>query len=227
MNAQSTPSDRPVPVYKAWAEKHGTPWQVTFPKRGAVPTKRRFFPTEDAANAEIEKWLKDRKPEAGLGKRVVDEVVHCRALLPPDVSLLDCVRFYVEHHSGLTTVTVQEVADDYLADLKAQKKSADYRDEQERWAGIFVTELGAETLFSSIGKARLLKFIKSDSESYWNRYARKRIASCLVSKAIELEALRMNPLDGWKFEDAPKKRPHFLLQADAEIILTYAWDHKK
>jgi hypothetical protein len=218
MNAQSPSTDRPKPEYKEWAAKSGTPYQVTFPKRGATPTKRRFFKTAEEAEAEIEKWMKDRKPEASLGKRVVDEVVYWRSILPAGVTIGDCCRFYLAHHSG-ASVTVKETAELYLADLKAQKKAEKYREEQERMAGIVVAELG-------VGKPRLLKFIKADTDSYWNRYARKRIISCLISKARELGGLPGNPLDGWRFEDAPKGTPHFLQLWEVEAILNYTLRHK-
>jgi integrase len=223
----NTKSNAPKgPTFRAWAVQHGTPWEVVFPASGALPRQRRFFATEEEAKTEASQFTKGRKPEAALGSRTLDEVQYCRALLPSGVSLTDCVRYYLQSHSGVSSVTIQEVCDSYLLDLKSQRKSEDYQVEQARWASVFAAELGAESLFSTLGKAVLLKFIKSDTESYWNRYGRKRITSCLITKAIEMEALKVSPLVGWKFEEAKKSRPHFLTLADVTTILQYAEAHK-
>lgn len=207
------------PEYKTWAEKHGTPWQVSFPTRGAIAGRRRFFATEQLALSAIAEW-KDGTVSAGFGKRVADEVLYCQSLLPEGVTLTAAVRYFIEHHTGLNSTTVASVAKGYLDDLRKQAKSEHYQAEQARMVEVFTKAFGAETLFSTLNKAKLVAFIK-EPETYWPRYARKRIVSCLVSKARELEAIRGNPLDGVSFEDAPKKRIHFLKQADVEAILDY------
>lgn len=208
-----------TPVYRAWAEKHGTPWEVTFPRRGAVLLKRRYFPTEQLALDAIKAW-NDEKPETGLGKRLLDEVLYVRSLLPSGVSFTDLWRFYSQHHAGLVDVTLETVCSDYITELKKQKKSPDYIEEQENNVKNAKEDLGATTVFSALSKGRLLKFIKAP-DSYWSRYARKRLVSVLISKARELEAIKVNPLDGWKFEDAPKKTPHTLKLWEIEAILEF------
>jgi hypothetical protein len=224
-----------TPRFCEWAAKHGTPIEVIFPKRGGVVRKRRFFVSEEAANTAISEW-KHGTVSVGLGKRKVDEMLYCESMLPPGVGLRDCVHFYLEHHSGSNTTTILDVAKLYLTDLKRQQKAEDYQDEMKRTVESAVVALEGATiddeklkdtgkLFSTLNRAMLLRFIKS-GETYWVRYARKRAVSVLISKAREMEAIKFNPLDGWVFEDAPKKTPHFLKNWEADAILNYANRHK-
>lgn len=236
------PND-PLPSYKEWAAKHGTPWVVQFPKKGATPAKRRFFPSAEDAVNEVVAWSKDRKPEAGLGKRIVEEVAYCLSILPPGVSLTDACRFYNANHSG-SKVTVCEVATTYLKHLKG---SADYRAEMKRTVEHFALYFGSEYFpqtkeqaakkepkvlnpetgmrFADLTKGRFIAYIK-EPDSYWLRYGRKRAVSVLITQARDLEVVRMNPLDGWKFEDAPKSTPHFLRLWEVEAILNHALRHR-
>src|SRR5688572_28831521 len=89
------------PKFRQWQQdnKSGTPWEVVFPRRAGLPPKRRFFPTKEAGLAEIAIWNRGSDYVA-LGKRKIDEVQFCESILPEGVSLRDCVRHYLEHHSG-------------------------------------------------------------------------------------------------------------------------------
>lgn len=208
----------PTPKHRAWAVAHGTPWEVSFPRRGVVPGKRRFFSTEQDANEAITEWLRG-DTSTGLSKRLVDEVLYIRSMLPKGTSLTDLWRFYAQHHTGLIVATVKKVADAYLVDLK-RSPSKKYREEQERVIEQAVEFFGAETLFSALPKARLIEFIKEPG-SYWNRYGRKRVVRCLISKARELDAIKVDPLDGWKFEKAPKSTPHTLHFEEVQKIMEH------
>lgn len=223
MITQNTP-EKLEPKHRPWAEIHGTPWEVTFPKNGAVPRKRTFYPTKDAALAAIADWEKGRT-HLSLGKRKVDELLYCEAILPAGVSITDACRFYIEHNSGQNNVTIGDVASLYLVDLKRAKKAEDYQAEMKRTVESAVEHFGKSMLFSALTKAKLLTYIKG-GETYWVRYARKRAVSVLISKARDLEAIRLNPLDGYTFEDAPKSTPHFLKLEDTQAILDYTAQHK-
>ena len=222
MNAKDAPKEL-EPKYRKWAEKHGTPWEVVFPRRGAVANKRRFFATSEEAWTEISKWKKG-EVSIGLGKHKVEEVLYCESLLPPGTTLREAVRFFIDHHSGSNSVTLGMVLKDYMAGLEREKRSEAYRETQIAFSQVMLTELGADTLFSTLTKGVLLRFIKNDG-SYWNRYGRKRIASCAITKAQEMEAIKVSPLDGWQFERLAKTTPHYLKTDDAEIILAYAQQH--
>lgn len=211
-------SKTPTPKFRAWAAKSGTPWEAVFPRRGPTKAKRRFFATQEEAQKEITAWLKGGTAQS-LSKKLVDEVHYLKGILPPGTTLTDTVRFFLAHNSGLTATTVKAVADAYKLDLK-RSASAKYAEEQERMIDHTVAGLGPETIFSSLSRAKLIAFIK-EPDSYWNRYGRKRAVSCLISKARELEAIRLNPLEGWKFEDAPKATPHILTIEATQRILEH------
>lgn len=209
------------PVYRSWASVSGTPWAVVFPKRGLIPNKRRFFQTEDAAFAAISAW-KSGDESVGLGKRKIEEMLWCESVLPSGIALRECVQFYLEHSTGIVSSTVGKVCELYLDDLRLQGRSESYQSIQGRMAIIITQQLGADTLFSLLGKTTLLGFIRGGS-THWVRYARRRIVSALVTKAIELDAIKTNPLAGWRMLDAPLRgRPHFLNLKDTEAFLSYA-----
>lgn len=212
-----------APKFRQWAVQHGTPWEVSFPRRGAVPGRRRFFATMTEATDAITEWTAG-DASAGLPKRVVDEVLYVRSLLPEGVTLTDLYRFYAQHHAGLTVATVQVVADAYLRDCQRANEEK-YYSEQKRVIDLLVTELGADVLFSSLSRARLVETIKAP-DSYWNRYARKRAVRCLITKAIELDAVKVDPLAGWKFEDAPKATPHTLSTETAQAIMEHVFHER-
>jgi integrase len=205
----------PIPKFRSWSSS----WEVYFPKRGATEGQRRFFPTEAAALAEINRWATGKKPAAHISQRKVDILHQCEALLPAGTDVLEAVRFFLEHHQGLTKVTVQTAADSYKLDLK-RNASAKYEEEMSRVVDLAVVALGADTVCSSLSRAGLIEVIKAP-ESYWNRYAMKRAVSCLLTKARELGALKTNPLDGWRFEDAPKATPHTLTNETSQDILDH------
>lgn len=210
--------DAPRPVFKEWAEKHGTPWLVSFPKTGTAPAKRRFFRDAETATEEVVKWSKGRKPEAVLGKRVVDEVNYARELLPPGVSLIECVRFYLAHNPTNSKVSLKTVVDALRLDLKRKSKS--YCASVGYTLDHIEKGLGTDTLMVHLTKGTLLKFIR-EPEGYWDRFNRKRAVSLLMTKAVEMEAIPNNPLQGVKriIEKEPKKEVHALSVRDAQIIL--------
>lgn len=199
---------------------------VYFPQRGMLQAKRRYFATPEAATDEVLKWSKDRKPDAVLGKRAVDDVLWAQSLLPPGITIRDAIRFYVEHHSAATSaskLTLKEVTDIIEADLLRMKKSKSYRANINGSAARINKALGKDTQVSMLTKATLIRFIRDGAE-YWDRFGRKRIASLVCSKAVELEIFKHSPLLGWKFETQPKKSVHFLSNEDAQVILDYFFD---
>jgi hypothetical protein len=206
----------PVPVFRAWV-RTGTPWEVAFPSSATTPRQRRFFKTPEEAQEAIDTWLKGRSPETSVGKRRLDALLQAQALLPPGISLLDAVRFFNSHHGPRSTSTLQDIATAYLKDI--QRRSPKYRESATAFVDRAVAHFGGDVLMASLGRAQWLSWIKS-SESYWNRYGMKRAASCLISTALEREVIDKSPLAGWKFEEAPKKRPHFLDLEQVTKVMT-------
>lgn len=211
-------SKTPTPKFRQWASAHGTPWEVSFPRRGPLAAKRRFFPTEEEAHKAVAEWLRG-SASVNLGKRVVDEVAYVRGLLPEGVTLTEAVRFFLQHHRTVAPATLRQIADAYLLDV-SRSASPKYRETIGYAVAEFLSAFGEETPVSALTKAALIGYIKAP-DSYWRRYDRKRCVSCLVSKARELDALVANPLDGWKFEDAPKATPHVLTNEAAQRILEH------
>lgn len=211
-------SKTPTPKYRAWAAKSGTPWEVSFPTRGALKGKRRFFATEADALAAVKDWLRG-DASANLGKRTVDEVAYLQGLLPSGVSLTDAVRYYLQHHRNVAEATLGSIAEAYLTDCR-RSSSAKYQETMGYSVASVVEHFGADTLFSALSKAQLIQFIKAP-ESYWVRYGRKRAVSCLITKARELDAIGSNPLEGWQFEDAPKATPHVLTNAEVQRLMEH------
>lgn len=205
-----------TPKFRQWSSS----WEVYFPKRGHLKGQRRFFPTEADANSAIAKWNADAAPSSYLSMREVDQLTLCKSMLPSGVTLLDAVRFYLEHsHSGVR-MTLAEVAKAYLQDLKVQKRSEDYRATMESDVAKALAGLGADRTVDTLKRHEYIAYIKS-GETFWVRYGRKRAVSCLISKARELGAVGSNALEGFTFEDAPKATPHTLTLSDTQAILEF------
>jgi integrase len=223
-----TPSkDLPVPKYREWAAGHGTPWEVAFPKTVSTPYQRKFYQTEELAKKAIQDWSNGRDPSASVGKRKLDALLTAEQLLPPGVTILDAVRFYLSRHGNLSTVTVADLGGAYLAKLAMDKAAAKYVEEQTRMVKVAEREFGPETLAATaLTKAKLVAFINADRNSYWNRYARRRIASVLISQAREQEVLKENPLEGWELKKPAGKRPAYLEVWEVKAIMDYVWQHR-
>ena len=101
----------------------------------------------------------------------------------------------------VSKVTLGEVTARLLADLRGQGRADAYVRSLTYGARLMVKELGEATLITSLSKGVLIPFIRAGA-AYWDRFGRKRIASLVVSKAIEMEVIAKNPLDGFVFETA-------------------------
>jgi integrase len=217
----------PRPEFKEWAVKHGTPWVVNFPARTGVPGKRRFFADPAVAVDEILKWSKDRKPDAVLGKRIVDDVLWAQSMLPPGITLRDAVRYFIEHNAAMTAaskMTLKEICEIVLADLTRVKSSKSYLQTIRLSSATMRKELGDDTQVSLLTKATLIRFIRN-GEEYWDRFGRKRIASIVCSKALELEIFKHSPLEGFSLEKAPQKDIHALTNSDTQVIVDYFYEN--
>lgn len=212
--------DLPKPHYRAWVNRPAK-WEVYFPKTARQKAQRRFFLTEEAANKAVEQWAEGRAPAANVGTRKLDLFLQAEALLPEGVTVLDAVRFYALHHTGAKATTIQTAVDACRTDLKATSEA--YRKEAKRWFDAVVAELGKDTCISSITAERWKAFVKNDTTSYWNRYARRRCASVVISKAMELGALKANPLVGFKLPNRVGQRPFFMSVEDTQVFMDHVW----
>ena len=214
--------DLPLPKYRKWANAHGTPWEVFFPKVGPTPGKRRFFPTVEDAVSEILKWSKDRKPDAILGKRSVDDVLWAESILPPGITIKDAVRYYMEHNSSSSKMTLKEVTDAMELDRQKEKKSPAYQRNLAFSARLMNECLGAGSLAVHLNRAKLVKFVR-DGDEFWDRFGRRRIASLVCTKMVELEIIKPqnNPMIGFPTEKEPKKSVHAMSNEDTQALLDY------
>jgi hypothetical protein len=212
------------PKFVGWALKHGTPWEVRFPKTLTTPYQRRYFRSEEAAREAVRVWSSTRTeaPSVAVGKRRLDAFLQAESLLPSGVSLLDAVRHYIATKLSGSRTTIKEVLDGIRTDHADSKARAKYVGEIARAVAWLEKAIPLNTAFASVTRKMWLDFIREDTASYWNRYARKRLVSLMVSKAREMEAITSNPLDGFILRGSGEKRASVLSCADAEAILSFA-----
>lgn len=228
MSASKTDTGLPVPKRREWAAKHGTPWEVAFPKTATSDYQRKFYATEEEAKKAISDWSSGRDPSEAVGKRRLDSLLSAERLLPAGVTILDAVRFYLSKNGNQSTVTIATLCDSYLSKIELEKAADKYVEEQKRMVAIAKKELGEKSLaVSTLTKARLVSFIMSDKASYWNRYARRRIASVLVSQAREMEVFKENPLEGWELKKPKSKRPSYLQVWEVKAIMDFVWENRR
>lgn len=189
------------PKERHW-EGRETRWEVYFPKTASAPARRRFFTTKDEALEAIKGYTSGREPSAAVGKRKLDMLAQAEALLPPGVSLLDAVRGYLA--AGNSPTTLSTLVEWYKGD-SLKTASAKYREVQEAEIDALLRRFDGSTKFASITKAQWVAYIESDA-SYWNRYARRRLASVLIKRALFLDVLFKNPIDGYELNDTQRQR---------------------
>lgn len=207
----------PVPKYRAWAAKNGTPWEVRFLKTATTPYQRRYFRDEESAKKAVAAWVEGREPATVLSNQDTTTFLAAKALLPAGVSVLDAARYFIAHNPSASKTTVQEVCDYYWHSLLGM--SWKYRQEQRRWIAKLKEELGGKTLFRDVTKARFVAFIYANRASEANTYARKRIASRLCYLARhEMEATSSNVLDGWKRPRCRTEKTKFFMSVENTAV---------